>query len=196
MIGRAAAVPEYLLAGLPVYCLIGVSKLEAEISLKKLAEETGMEFVIIRPPLVYGPKVKANFLSMMKWLNKSLVLPFGAIRNHRSMVGLDNLVDLIITCIDHPKAANQTFLVSDGEDLSTAALLKRIANAMRCRARLFYIPDSLLKFGLIALNKPEIYQRLCGSLQLDPTKTQRRLNWVPPISVDEGLWRTAGPFRR
>jgi len=175
----------------------GISKYEAEQALFELSSKTGMELVVIRPPLVYGPGVKANFELMMRWLVSGMPLPLAAVtENRRSLVALDNLIDLIVTCLYHPSAANQTFLVSDGEDLSTAALLKRIANAMRCRARLFYIPDSLLKFGLIALNKPEIYQRLCGSLQLDSTKTQQHLNWAPPISVDEGLWRTAGPFRR
>jgi UDP-glucose 4-epimerase len=114
----------------------GISKMEAEQGLQELAASTGMEVVIIRPVLVYGPGVKANFLSMMRWLNKGVPLPFGAIYNKRSLVALDNLVDLIVTCIDHPAAANQTFLVSDGEDLSTSELLGKMAMALGATARL------------------------------------------------------------
>lgn len=174
----------------------GVSKLEAEQLLRQIAGETGMEVVIIRPPLVYGPGVKANFESMMRWLARGVPLPLAAVtENRRSLVVLDNLVDLIVTCLNHPAAANQTFLVSDGEDLSTAQLLKRMGAAMGHPARLFYVPPALLKLGATVLNKPGIYQRLCGSLQLDITKTRQLLGWTPTVSVDEGLRRTAEGFR-
>lgn len=174
----------------------GFSKHEAEQLLRQIATETGMEVVIIRPPLVYGPGVKANFESMMRWLARGVPLPLAAVvRNRRSLVALDNLVDLIMTCLNHPAAANQTFLVSDGEDISTADLLKRMGAAMGRPARLFYLPPPLLKLGAIVLNKPGIYQRLCGSLQLDIAKTKHLLGWTPPVSVDEGLRRAAEGFR-
>ena len=170
----------------------GVSKYEAERLLRKIASETGMDVVIIRSPLVYGSGVKANFHSMMRVLAKGVPLPLAAVTNNRrSFVALDNLVDLIVTCMNHPAAANQTFLVSDDEDLSTAALLISMGLALRKPARLFYVPTWLLKFGALALNKTSIYQRLCGSLQLDISKTRNVLAWHPPLSVDEGLQRAA-----
>lgn len=173
-----------------------VSKHEAEQSLRQIAAETGMEVVIIRPPLVYGPGVKANFESMMRWLARGVPLPLAAVTNNRrSLVALDNLVDLIVTCLNHPAAANQTFLVSDGEDLSTAQLLKRIGAALGKPARLFYLQPALLRLGGCVLNRPGIYQRLCGSLQLDITKTRQLLGWAPPVSVDEGMRRAAEGFR-
>lgn len=174
----------------------GVSKYEAEQLLQQIAAETGMEVVIIRPPLVYGPGVKANFESMMRWLARGVPLPLAAVtQNRRSLVALDNLVDLIVTCLNHPAAANQTFLVSDGEDLSTAQLLKRMGAAIGQPARLFYLPPAPLKLGASVLNKPGIYQRLCGSLQVDIAKTRQLLGWTPPVSVDEGLCRAAEGFR-
>lgn len=174
----------------------GVSKHEAELVLRQIAKETGMEVVIIRSPLVYGPGVKANFASMMRWLCRGIPLPLSAVtHNRRSLVALDNLLDLIVTCLNHPAAANQTFLVSDGEDLSTAELLKRMGAAMGQPARLFFLPPVVLKLGATLLNKPGIYQRLCGSLQLDITKTRQLLEWTPPVSVDEGLRRAAEGFR-
>jgi nucleoside-diphosphate-sugar epimerase len=174
----------------------GVSKHEAEQALRQIAADTGLEVVIIRPPLVYGPGVKANFESMMLWLARGVPLPLAAVsENRRSLVALENLVDLIVTCLSHSAAANQTFLVSDGEDLSTAGLLRRIGAALGQPARLFYVPPSLLKLGAQAVNKPGIYQRLCGSLQLDIAKTRQLLGWAPPVSVDEGLRRASEGFR-
>jgi nucleoside-diphosphate-sugar epimerase len=155
-----------------------------------------MEVVIIRPPLVYGPGVKANFESMMGWLYRGMPLPLAAVtQNRRSLVALDNLVDMVMTCLNHPAAANQTFLVSDGEELSTVDLLRRMGAALGHPARLFDMPPSVLKLGAQLLNKPGIYQRLCGSLQLDIAKTTQLLGWTPPVSVDEGLLRAAKGFR-
>lgn len=165
----------------------GVSKLEAEKGLLALAAETGLEVVIIRPVLVYGPGVKANFLNMMHWLEKGIPLPFGAINNARSLVALDNLVDLIVTCIEHPAAANQTFLVSDGEDLSTTQLLRRMASALGLRACLLPVPGRWLSTAANLLGKRNLSQRLCGSLQVDIDSTRSLLQWTPPVSVDEAL---------
>lgn len=173
----------------------GASKHEAEQLLRQIAAETGMEVVIIRSPLVYGPGVKGNFESMMRWLVRGVPLPLAAVTNNRrSFVALDNLIDLLETCLKHPAAVNQTFLVSDGEDLSTAHLLKRAGIALGQPARLFYIPTALLKLGLIMVKKPGTHQRLCGSLQLDIAKTGQLLCWIPPVSVDEGLRRVAAGF--
>lgn len=171
-----------------------LSKYEAEQGLREIAHQTGMEIVIIRPPLVYGAGVKGNFQSMMKWLYKGIPLPLGNIHNQRSLVALDNLVDLITLCIEHPAAANQTFLVSDGEDLSTTALLRRLGTAMGKPARLLPIPQNLLTTSLQLLGKGNIAQRLCGNLQVDISKTRELLGWTPPISVDEALRQTAQAY--
>lgn len=172
----------------------GVSKMEAEQALRAVASETGMEVVIIRPVLVYGPGVKANFRSMMSWLSKGVPLPLGATGNKRSLVAVDNLVDLIATCIEHPAAANQTFLVSDGEDLSTTQLLQRMGSALGRPARLLPVPAGLLQAVAAMLGRRAIAQRLCGSLQVDITKTRELLGWTPPVSVDDALRRTARAF--
>lgn len=175
----------------------GISKCEAEEGLRQLSQETGLEVVIVRPPLIYGPWAKANFAAMMRALDKGMPLPLGAvIHNRRSLVALDNLVDLLVTCIDHPAAANQTFLASDGEDLSTSDLLRRMGLALGKPARLLPVPPSLLQFGANLLGKGDVAQRLLGSLQVDITKTRQLLSWTPPISVDEGLRRAAQGFVR
>lgn len=168
----------------------GLSKAEAESGLKALAEESGMALVIIRPPLVYGPGVKGNFATMMHAVRRGIPLPFGAVTNNRrSLVALDNLVDLLVTCINHPAAANQTFLVSDGEDLSTADLLRRLGAAMGKPTRLLNVPVALLEAGAKWVGKDAVAQRLLGNLQFDIGHTCRTLNWTPPVSVDEGLRR-------
>jgi len=167
----------------------GLSKLEAEQGLKLLAAETGMEVVIIRPPLVYGRGVKGNFGSMIKLVEKEIPLPFGAIHNKRSLVGIDNLVDLIVRCIDHPAAANQVFLAGDGQDLSTPELVRSLAMAMGKRTRLISLPTGVLKFGATLLGKRALADRLLGSLQVDITKTRELLEWQPRHSVEEGLRR-------
>lgn len=174
----------------------GISKYEAEIGLHRIAEETGMEVVIIRPVLVYGPGVKGNFLAMMRWLAKGTPLPLGAINNLRSLVALDNLVDLLVTCLQHSAAANQTFLISDGEDLSTTELLKRTASAMGKQARLIPVPVSILQIGARLLEKRDVGQRLCGSLQVDIRKTRELLGWAPSVTVDQALAKTAEHFLR
>ncbi|ENM5855480.1 SDR family oxidoreductase [Vibrio mimicus] len=168
----------------------GLSKYEAEQQLLALAERTGLDVVIIRPPLVYGEGVKANFLSMMNWVRKQLPLPLGAVRNQRSLVYLDNLVDLILVCCQHPKAAGAIFLVSDNHDVSLTTLLKTIAQYMHIRPRLLPIPQTWLQWLLSLLGKPELGQRLCGNLQLDITHTQKTLNWSPPVSFEQGIKRT------
>lgn len=174
----------------------GMSKTEAEQGLRQIAVETGMEVVIVRPPLVYGPGVKANFASLMRAVQRGLPLPLASVtHNWRSFVALDNLVDLLITCIDHPAAANQTFLVSDGEDLSTADLLRRLGQAMDKPARLFPVPPSLLQLGANLLGKGDMARRLLGNLQVDISHTRNTLNWTPPISVDEGLRRAVAGLR-
>ena len=172
----------------------GVSKLEAEQGLREIEAKTGVEVVIVRPPLVYGPGVKSNFASMMRWVASGIPLPLGAIQNARSMVSLDNLVDLLITCVKHPAAAGQTFLVSDGEDVSTPVLLRRTAQAMGKKAFLLSVPVFLLERGAALLGKRPMAQRLCGSLQLDINKTRKLLDWTPPVSVDEALRRAAEGF--
>jgi UDP-glucose 4-epimerase len=172
----------------------GISKLEAEIGLRALAEETGLEIVIVRPVLVYGPGVKANFRSMMGWLEHGVPLPLGRIRNRRSLVALDNLVDLILRCIEHPAALNETFLVSDGEDLSTPELLRHLGLALGKPVRLLPVPTYILQVGARLVGKGSVAQRLCGSLQVDIDRTRNLLGWAPPITVDEALRRTAQHF--
>jgi nucleoside-diphosphate-sugar epimerase len=172
----------------------GVSKLEAERALQGVAQETGLEVVIVRPPLVYGPGVKANFFALLKWLHRGVPLPFGAIHNRRSLVALENLVDLLETCLEHPAAPGQTLLVSDGEDLSTTELLRRLARALGRPAKLVPVPERLLILGARALGAGSIAQRLCGSLCVDIAPTRRSLGWAPPVSVDDGLRTAAEAF--
>ena len=169
----------------------GLSKLEAEQGLREIAMQTSMEIVIIRPPLVYGPGVKGNFATMMRWLQRGVHFPLGAIHNKRSLVALDNLVDLIITCLTHPAAANKTFMVSDGEDVSTTELLRRMGQAMGHPVSLISVPVGLIKLGATLVGKRELALRLCGSLQVDISQTQKLLGWAPSVSLDEGLRRTA-----
>lgn len=165
----------------------GISKLEAERGLRDIEERTGMDVVIVRPPLVYGPGVKANFASMVRWLASGIPLPLGAICNTRSMVAIDNLVDLLVTCLEHPAAAGQTFLVSDGQDVSTTELLRRTAQAMDKMAFLLPVPKPVLELGAALLGKRAVAKRLISSLQLDIDKTRRLLSWTPPLTLDQGL---------
>ncbi|WP_429231142.1 UDP-glucose 4-epimerase family protein [Aeromonas veronii] len=165
------------------------SKQVAEDGLRELATNSGMELVIIRPPLIYGAGVKGNFSSLLAIAKKNLPLPLGAIHNQRSMVALDNLVDLIITCVTHPHAANQTFLVSDGEDISTTQLLEMIARAAGKSSRLLPVPMSWLRLAGKLTGKQAVIERLCGNLQVDIIHTKVTLGWQPPISVEEGIKR-------
>ena len=169
----------------------GTSKHEAELGLREIKAETGMELVVVRPTLIYGPGVKANFQALMRALMRGIPLPLGAIHNRRSLLALDNVVDLIVTCIKHPAAANETFLVSDGEDISTTELIRRLARAMGRPARLVPVPAMVLMAGSMFLGKREVAARLCGTLQVNITKVREVLGWAPPVSVDEELRRTA-----
>ena len=169
----------------------GTSKMEAEQGLRDVTAETGMEVVIIRPPLVYGPGVKANFASMMRWLKRGVPLPLGTIHNQRSLVALANLVDLIMTCLTHPAAANQTFLVSDGEDVSITELMRRMGQAMHLPVRLIPMSAGLLMHAAALVGKRDMAQRLCGSLQVDIEKTRQLLGWQPPLTLDQGLKKAA-----
>ncbi|MHC8378101.1 UDP-glucose 4-epimerase family protein [Pseudomonas sp. MDT1-16] len=172
----------------------GISKLEAELALQALAISSGMEVVIIRPVLVYGPGVKANFLSMMRWLYRGVPLPFGAVHNHRSLVAIDNLVDFIVTCSDHPAAANQVFLVSDGEDVSTTQLLRKLAGALGKPAVLLPIPAWLMSGAAALLGRRALSDRILGSLQVDISKNRQLLGWTPPVTLDKALSLTAQHF--
>ena len=169
----------------------GISKLEAELGLQAIAQQTGMEVVIIRPPLIYGAGVKANFLAMINLVKKRLPLPLGAIHNKRSFVYIDNIVSLMMLCLTHPSAANQIFLASDDHDLSTTDLLRECARAANVSLILLPIPVSWLRFAALCLGKQAIIQRLCGSLQVDVSKAKKMLNWQPDKTVQEGLKVTA-----
>ncbi len=171
-----------------------ISKHEAERALALLSQETGLEYVIIRPPLVYGPGVKANFQRLLGMVRKGLPLPLGAVDNRRSLVSLDNLTSLIRRCLDHPAAANQVFLVSDDRDLSTAELLRQIAAAMHRTIRLLPFPPGLLALAARLLGREDLARRLLGNLQVDISKTKRLLGWQPVSSVEEGLRETAQSY--
>lgn len=173
----------------------GISKWEAELVLRKVAEDTGLEVVIFRPPLVYGPGVKANFLSLLKMVDRGIPLPLASINNHRSLIYLGNFVDAITTCIDHPKAAGQTYLVSDGEDISTAELIRRVAAALGRPARLFPFSPSLMRFAGKLFGKSYAVERLIGSLTIDSSKIRRELGWKPPYTMEQGLKETAEWFK-
>ena len=169
----------------------GLSKWEAEQVLHEVAAKTGLEVVIIRLPLVYGIEVKGNFLSMLDWLTRGVPLPLGAVNNRRSLLGVDNLVDLIMTCTHHPSAVNQTFLVSDDQDISTTDLLRTLAAALNKPARLLPVPTTLLALSAQLMRKQPIAQRLLGSLRVDISHTKETLAWAPPVGIEEGLQKTA-----
>jgi nucleoside-diphosphate-sugar epimerase len=169
----------------------GRSKWQAERSLLQIAIQTGMQAVIVRPPLVYGPGVRANFLRLMRWVDKRFPLPLGAVHNRRSLVSIWNLCDLLVNVIDNPAAPGKPWLVSDAEDLSTPDLIRRIGVAMQRPVRLLSVPPAVL-YGLgTVLGRRDEVIRLCGSLAVDVTQTQTGLGWSPPITVSEGLARTA-----
>ena len=173
------------------------SKHEAEIGLRQIAVETGMQVVIIRPPLIYGANAPGNFGSLLRIVKRGLPLPLGAVtQNRRSFVALDNLVDLIITCINHPNAANQTFLISDGEDVSTTDLLRKMVLAQGVASRLIPVPTALLNLCAKMIGKQDLAKRLLGNLLVDISHTQKLLNWQPIISLDEGLRRAVINFKK
>ena len=167
----------------------GISKMEAEKGLWEITSGTGMDLVVSRPVLVYGPGAKGNFRKMELWLEKGLPLPLGAVNNLRSMVSLENLIDFVLLCVEHPAAANEVFLISDGTDLSTTELLYAVARAMGRSARLFPVPERWLHWGAALLGKKAMARRLLGSLRVDITKNNELLGWKPPLSVEEGLRR-------
>ncbi len=174
-----------------------VSKYEAEEELLALAKTTKMEVVIIRPPLVYGINAPGNFGSLMKWMNKGVPLPFGAVHNQRSLVALDNLVSFIIHCADYkktPQAANQVFLISDGEDVSTTELLQKVAKAFGKKSLLLPVPVSLMILAAKLLGRGDVANRLFGSLQVDSSKARELLGWKPVITMDEQLKKTADAY--
>ena len=164
-----------------------VSKFEAEQQLLALGKETGLEVVIIRPPLVYGPGVKGNFSHLIKLVEKSLPLPLAGIHNARSLVGIDNLCSFIQICLVHPEAAGETFLVGDAQDLSTSELLQKIARGLGKKSHLFYLPAGLIRIVTYILGRQAEYERLFGSLQVDISKNERLLGWQPQVSVETGF---------
>jgi nucleoside-diphosphate-sugar epimerase len=174
----------------------GISKWEAEQGLQEIAAQTGLEVVIIRPPLVYGPGVKANFLTMMQWLQRGIPLPLGAIRNQRSLVALPNLVDFVALCLTHPRATNQSFMVSDQQDVSTTELLRGLGAALGRPAHLLPLPHQLLEASLKIIGKSGIAQRLLSDLTVDATPATQLLGWRPPLTVQQGLQLTAAHFLR
>lgn len=170
------------------------SKVAAEVALQKISGQSEFSFTIIRPPLVYGPKVKANFLAMIKWVQSGMPLPLGSAQNLRSLVGVRNLVDLIENCATNPAAKNQIFNASDDQDVSTTDLLKLIARSMNKKARLVKIPLGVLKLGGQIIGKPRAYDGLCSSFQLDITNTKQKLDWTAPFSLQDEIATTTAWF--
>lgn len=165
----------------------GFSKLAAEIALKDLIKGSDMELVIIRPPLVYAGHAPGNFHRLLKLVHAGLPLPFATINNRRSMIALENLISFIVLCIDHPLAADETFLISDGDDLSTPEIVSNIAIGMGKNARLFPFPESLMSLGAQLIGKRSVYNQLSGSLCIDPSKAKNMLSWVPVIKASAAL---------
>jgi UDP-glucose 4-epimerase len=165
----------------------GVSKMEAEIGLKLIGEAYGMEIVIIRPPLIYGGGVKGNFRSLIKLVKMGVPIPLGAIQNRRSFVSVDNLVDLIVSCLDHENAKSQTFLVSDGDDMSTPSFFAKLAEAGGYKSYIFRFPPVLLSVFFQAMGKGAVYDRLNSSMRVDISHTKSRLGWEPPLAVNEAM---------
>jgi len=173
----------------------GISKAEAELALQRIAGETGLEVVIVRPPLVYGPGVKANFRQLLRTVSRGVPLPFASIRNKRSLIFIENLGDALACCAKHPAAAGKTFLVSDGTDLSTPELIRQVASALGVSARLLPFPAGLMRVGGRLLGKTALVERLIGSLQLDSSRIKRELSWEPPYTMEEGFAKTAAWFK-
>lgn len=173
-----------------------ISKHEAETALRQIAGETGMEVVIVRPPLVYGPGVGGNFVRLLGLVQRGVPLPFGSVENARSLIYLGNFVDALIACATHPATANKTFLVKDGEDVSTPELVRRIAFALGVKPRLLPVPPALMRWaGRLVGGKQAALDRLLGSLQVDDSRIRSELGWSPPFSMAQGLEETAAWFR-
>jgi nucleoside-diphosphate-sugar epimerase len=172
----------------------GISKWEAEMVLQRVHAETNMEVVIIRPPLVYGPGVKANFLQLIKIVNRGIPLPLSSVNNSRSVIYLGNLIDAIVACIDRPEAAGQTYLVSDGEDISTPELIRRVAAALGKAPRLFPCPPMMIRLAGKFTGRFAEVERLLGSLTVDTSKIQRELGWQAPYTLEQGLRETTEWF--
>jgi len=168
-----------------------ISKMEAELALPRVAAETGLEVVIVRPPLVYGPGVKANFLRMLQMIQRGIPLPLASIQNRRSLIYVGNLAAALATCATHPKAAGQTYLVSDGEDVSTPQLIRRCATVLGVTSRLFPCPVNLLRLAGRMTGKCAAVERLCGSLMIDASAIRQQLRWHPPYTLEQGLQETA-----
>lgn len=173
----------------------GISKWEAEQVLQHVAEETGLEVVIVRPPLVYGSEVRGNFAQMLVALAEGIPLPLASVHNLRSLIYVDNLIDALIVCATHPKAAGRTYLVSDGEDVSTPQLLRLLGEGIGCPARLFACPPTFLKLAGRIIGKSHQIKRLLESLRVDGGKIRRELNWTPPYTLQQGLTETAEWYR-
>jgi len=174
----------------------GITKLEAEEALRSLCSQSTMQLVIVRPPLVYGPGVKANFLRLIQAVDRGIPLPLGAIDNRRSMVAVGNLCDLLIRCVEHPDAAGRTFLVSDGQDLSTAELVRMIASALGKKPRLFAVPTDLLRLAARLTGKQAAADRVLGSLQIDMRDTCQTVDWMPPDTPFETIKQTVNAIRQ
>lgn len=172
----------------------GISKFEAEEGIKDFCKGVGMEYVIIRPPLMYGPGVKANYRKLLEVIYRGIPLPFACIHNRRSMLAVGNLVDFLSVALTHPRAANQTFLLSDGEDLSSKELVEKISLAMAKRLKLIPVPVSILKLIGVLLGRSQAVSRLLGSLQIDSSKAREYLNWTPPLTTQEGIDVTVKDF--
>jgi nucleoside-diphosphate-sugar epimerase len=173
----------------------GISKWEAEQGLRQIAGETGLEVVILRPPLVYGPGVKANFRRLLAGVDRGAPFPFGAIHNRRSLVFVGNLADAIVSAVEHPAAAGETFLVSDGPAVSSPELVRAIAHALGRRPRLLDVPPSLLTLAGRVLRRDAVVQRLLGSLEIDSSRIRTTLDWTPPYTMQQGLAETASWWR-
>jgi nucleoside-diphosphate-sugar epimerase len=169
----------------------GVSKREAEDALRTIGARTGMEITIVRPALVYGPGVRANFLHLLKTVERGIPLPLPNIQNRRSLVGVENLADLLVECVGHPGAANETFMASDGEDVSTRELVARMAKALGRPARFLPVPESAIRLAARMTGKEAAVDRLFGSLVVDSSKARQKLGWKPPVTLDNGLAATA-----
>ena len=165
----------------------GLSKWEAEQGLWAISRHTGMEVVVVRPPLVYGPGVKANFAALVRAVQRGWPLPLGAVDNRRSLVALANLVDFLVLVCTHPKAAQETFLISDAQDVSIAALVREIGHIAQKTVKLLYIPTMIMVCLCTLMGKRQAIQRLCGNLQVDSSKAQHLLGWVPVVTLKQGL---------